>query len=187
MQADGPPSSEIETWLDQLSDSHVQACGHIRLMITNYADYGLPSDFVPRAGVQAFYHEMWDASISDKQKYAFQVRLGTLNGKALAVISNGGPACSGYSPAVMPNNFASQVFVYHSDSVDAFRKKVLAPFFVSQHSTLTSTTFHNFLNALQNVHLFATLTSLAPANQVNQYSVAVNTSLHLALRPQFCP
>jgi hypothetical protein len=173
----GPPASEQTTWLNELTASYAQGCGHLRLMISNFSSYGLTSDFVPKAAIQVFYEEMWKASIADKAKYNSVVKLGSLAGKAIGIISNGGPSCSGYSPAVKPNFGGSSIFIYHATAVDTFRKSILAPFFVSQQgSNFTSADFYNAVSALQNTQLSATLTLLSPANAVSLFSVTVNTT-----------
>lgn len=173
----GPPASEQATWLTELTASYAQGCGHIRLMISNFADYGLTSSIVPQGVIQVFFEELWKASPADKPKYDFQIKLGPLIGKAIGIVSNGGPSCTGYSPAVIPSSLGSSIFVYTPGSATAFRKNVLTPFFVGQQgSNLVADTFNNALGALQTTQLNATLTLLNPANNVSLLTVTVNTT-----------
>jgi len=173
----GPPASETTAWMNELTASYAQGCGHIRLMIANFSVYGLTSDIVPKTVIQVFYEEMWKASAADKAKYNFQVKLGPLIGKAIGIVSNGGPSCAGYSPAVYPSNLGSTIFVYHAGAVGTFRKNILTPFFVGQQgSNLNNDTFYNSLMSLQTTQLTSTLTLLSPANAISLFSMTVNTT-----------
>jgi hypothetical protein len=56
-----PPSAPVNAaaraiWLDALSTGELQGCGHYRLLIEKFADYGLPSPDLPRNLVRAFFN-----------------------------------------------------------------------------------------------------------------------------------
>jgi hypothetical protein len=169
------PANETEasTWLDELTKPYAQGCGHLRLMLNQSSDYGLSSDFIPKATIRVFYEQWWNASAEGKAQYDLEVKLGPLIGKAIAVVSNAGPGCQDKSLAVQPSLLGSSLFVYHPDAAAEFRNQVLTPFFVKldKPRKLTESVFALNLNNLLQNQLGATLTYLAPAKDVNLYSV----------------
>lgn len=49
------PAGEEAAWMAALTKGGNQGCGHMRLMIDQFADYGLPSADVPKFVIEAFY------------------------------------------------------------------------------------------------------------------------------------
>jgi hypothetical protein len=172
-----PPASQAEIWLSELVKSYAQGCGHIRLMIDSPTRYGLTSAQIIQWLIRAFYEELWAADTDAKRaKLAFVVKIGPLQGKAIAVISNKQGTCSGYSPAIPPNLGGSSLFVYTPSAASAFRSSVLTPFFANQGSSgWNATQFVTQVNNLFDTQLGATLTFLMPANQSSIISIGVTT------------
>jgi hypothetical protein len=173
-----PASSAASVWLTELVKSYAQGCGHIRLMIDSPSLYGLSNANIVQWLIRAFYEELWAADTSAKRaKLSFVVKLGPLQGKAVAVISNSGGNCSGYSPAIPPNLGGSSLFVYTPSAATAFRTNVMLPFFASQGgSGWNSSKFQTDVDSLFNTQLGATLAQLVPANQSSIISVGVKTA-----------
>eukprot|EP00475_Leptophrys_vorax_P030527 TRINITY_DN457_c0_g1_i2.p1 TRINITY_DN457_c0_g1~~TRINITY_DN457_c0_g1_i2.p1 ORF type:complete len:344 (-),score=100.09 TRINITY_DN457_c0_g1_i2:68-1099(-) len=172
-----PEPDEKDVWIQELTQGYAQGCGHIRLMIGDFEYYGLTSNMVIRSVIQAYYEAYWKADESDKEKFAFNVRLGSLEGKALAIVSNVGDACPDHSPAVVPNYLGSSVFVYTPNSAVQFRQNILTPFFVSASGgSLTESDFFSSLTDLLDTQLSATLEELSPVNAVNLYTIEFTAS-----------
>lgn len=174
-----PKDKEVaEIWLHELIHGHFQGCGHMRLMIDQFADYGLPSDQIPKSLIREFFLYWWPTPLRSKQreKVQFKVLQGPLDGKAVAIVDATG-ACPGKSPAAVPSHGGSQVFVYHAKAVEDFRREVLTPFFVKygkKHGhAIDATAFNNALKTLQAKQLRSTLTYLTPANALPLWSVTV--------------
>lgn len=168
----GPPQNERSIWLQELSASYAQGCGHIRLMISNYTRYGLSSNFIPITTIQVYWEEYWSANLTGKDKFRLESHSGSLSGKAVAIVTS---SCAGYSPAIFPNYLSSTLFVYHPTAAQKFREDVLGPFFASLQSTnsLNKTILNSEMNRLHELQLFATLTYLSPANQIHLYTATV--------------
>lgn len=170
-----------EAWLKKLATGSYQGCGHVRLMIDQFADYGLTSPAVPQALVKAFYKYWWSTAPGSEQrsKIQFNILQGPLDGRAIAVVDSAG-ACPGQSAAAVPAHGGSQIFVYHGKAVDEFRQQTLTPFFVKyakKHGkTLDADKYYNELKSLQGKQLGATLTYLAPANTLPLWAVTVTLS-----------
>jgi hypothetical protein len=173
-------ATEAGIWLEELTKSYAQGCGHVRLMIESFTEYGLDTPFIPQTVIRVFFEEFW--KVEQKRKFDFVVYLGPLIGQAIAVVSNAGPACSDRSPAIQPSLLGSSMFVYHPAAAGSFRQAVLTPFFAQvrkstgNRATLNTTEFLNSLNGLQGKQLGATLTLLAPPKDINLFSVAYTTS-----------
>lgn len=172
-----PPGPEAEIWLSELVKSYAQGCGHIRLMIDSPVRYGLVSANIIQWLIRAFYEELWAANTDAKRaKLAFVVKIGPLQGKAVAIVSNAGGTCTGYSPAIPPNLGGSSLFVYTPSAASAFRSTVMLPFFAKQGSSgWNATQFMSIVDRVFNDQLGATLTFLVPANQSNLISIEVTT------------
>ena len=54
-QPDVMPAAEEAAWMAALTKGAFQGCGHIRLMIDQPTDYGLPNSDVPKFVIEAFY------------------------------------------------------------------------------------------------------------------------------------
>lgn len=167
--------SEANKWLDELTESYAQGCGHVRLMINDPATYGLENNFIIKSLIRVFYEEWWARSKADKRIFNFSVKLGPLIGGAIAIVDNVGPACKNASPMLSPNVGGSSVFVYHPNAVAAFRESVLVPFFTKKNKALSNTQFLKGVTELFGTQLTATLTNLAPANATDLFAVNVKT------------
>ncbi|KIY94339.1 hypothetical protein MNEG_13623 [Monoraphidium neglectum] len=181
---DQEPSSPVEqeAWLAALSKGENQGCGHMRLMIDNFADYGFTSDALPKAVVKAFFHYWWGTPIEDKVRKTvnYAILQGPLIGKAVAIVGNQG-ACPTRVPAISSSAGASQLFVYHADAIDTIRKNTMTTWFVNYArknapTPLDPTAFYNGVKALQAQHLGATLRLLSPVNNLNIYGVSLTTA-----------
>jgi hypothetical protein len=189
------PSTEQErnAWLTELVKSYAQGCGHIRLMIDSPSTYGMTDAKIMQWLIRAFYEELWAADSDAKRaKLSFVVKLGSLQGKAVAIVSNKKGTCSGYSPAIPPTLGGSTLFVYTPSAAAAFRSQVMLPFFAEQGSTgWNAATFQTNLDNLFNTQLGATLTFLVPANQSSLVSVDITTvggeGKSSAASPNFSP
>ena len=172
-----PNDDEKEIWLRELTEAYAQGCGHLRLMIETPSAYGLVDNFVIKSLIRVFYEEWWGRSKEEKRIFDFAVKLGPLQGGAIAIVENGGPGCTGLSPQVAPNMGGSTLFVYHAKAVAEFREKVLTPFFIgaSEGKLDNGTLFFSNFTALFTSQLTATLTNLKPANAVDLFSVLVKT------------
>ena len=173
------PSTEQErnAWLTELVKSYAQGCGHIRLMIDSPGTYGMTDAKIMQWLIRAFYEELWAADSDAKRaKLAFVVKLGSLQGKAVAIVSNKKGTCSGYSPAIPPTLGGSTLFVYTPSAAAAFRSQVMLPFFAEQGSTgWNAATFQTNLDNLFKTQLVATLSFLVPANQSSLVIVDITT------------
>ena len=180
-----PPQAELNVWLSELSQSYAQGCGHIRLMIEKPADYGLSPDArIIQWLIRAFYEELWAADTDAKRaKLAFVAKLGPLDGKAVAIVSNKQGTCSGHSPAIPPNVAGSSIFVYTPNAAEAFRNKVMSPFFAAQGAAgWNEAEFQSRISTLFNKkQLNSTLTLLHPANKCSLISIDATT---VGLAPQ---
>jgi hypothetical protein len=165
-----PPENEKKFWLRELSESYAQGCGHIRLMIASPKKYGLTNSLIIKTLIKVFYEEWWSRSIEDKKVLDFSIKLGSLAGKAIGIVSNSGNSCSDASPLITPNSGGSSIFVYHATPASQFREKILAPFF-SKGTMLSS--FYKSMEDLFTTQLTATLTDLSPANAVDLFAISV--------------
>ena len=172
-----PPTAEINVWVAELVKSYAQGCGHIRLMIDMPATYGLADSRIMQWLIRAFYEELWAADTDAKRaKLSFIAKLGPLQGKAIAIVSNKQGSCAGYSPAIPPNVAGSTLFVYTPSAASAFRSTVMSRFFAAQGAAgWSTTTFQSEVNKLFDIQLGATITHLIPANQTSLISVGVTT------------
>jgi hypothetical protein len=152
-------------------------CGHIKLAIENPGNYGLEDARILQWLIRAFYEELWDADTPQKRaKLAFEIMLGSLKGKAIAVVQNSKGSCKGYSPAISGSFFGASVFVYTPASATAFRKKALLPFFSNQASTLNAATFESGMSTLFTTQLTSTITNLDPAKKCSLVSIEITTT-----------
>jgi hypothetical protein len=173
-----PPTAELDVWVAELVKSYAQGCGHIRLMIDMPSTYGLADSRIIQWLIRAFYEELWAADTDAKRaKLSFVTKIGSLQGKAIAIISNEHPgSCSGYSPAIPPNVAGSTVFVYTPSAASAFRSTVMSRFFAAQGAAgWSATTFLSEVNKLFDKQLAATLGNLIPANVSSLIKVDVTT------------
>ncbi len=174
-----PLPDELNTWLNELVQSYAQGCGHIRLMIASPVIYGLQNSQIIQWLIRAFYEELWAADNDNdnkRAKLAFVVKLGPLQGKAVAIVSNKAGTCSGYSPALPPNIGGSSIFIYTPSAAKAFRTSVMTPFFAAQGAAgWNSVLFQTKANDLFDKQLGATLDNLAPANQASLIAIDVTT------------
>jgi hypothetical protein len=172
-----PPTAELNVWVAELVKSYAQGCGHIRLMIDMPVTYGLANPNIIQWLIRAFYEELWAADTDAKRaKLSFIAKIGPLQGKAIAIVSNKQGSCAGYSPAIPPNVAGSSMFVYTPSAASAFRSTVMSRFFAAQGSaSWSTTTFQTEVNKLFDIQLGATLTHLIPANQSSLISVGVTT------------
>jgi hypothetical protein len=158
-------------YLDILSRGIVQGCGHVRLMIDEFAAYGLDSPDVPRALIRSFYSYWWPTPVDSKErnKIDWPVLQGNLEGDAVLVISSAGSSgqCSRRSPALTHAWYGGQAFVYNQKAVEDFRKLRLVDFFKSvaraEGTTLDGAKFSAALQALQDIQLAAVLRLLDTA------------------------
>jgi hypothetical protein len=61
-------AAEEAAWIAALTKGAFQGCGHIRLMIDQFADYRLPSADVPKWVIEAFYRYWWPTPIGSKER-----------------------------------------------------------------------------------------------------------------------
>jgi hypothetical protein len=173
-----PPAAEKSIWLDELVKSYAQGCGHIRLMIESPDKYGLASPQILQWLIRAFYEELWAADTDVKRaKLKFVIRLGALQGKAIAIVNNAFGTCSGYTPGIPPNIGGSSLFIYSPTAASAFRSTIMAPFFAAQGDAGWNTAqFVSEISKLFDTQLGATLTDLAPANSCSLINVDITTA-----------
>lgn len=172
-----PSDPERNIWVTELVKSYAQGCGHIRLMIDSPTTYGMMTSNIIQWTIRAFYEELWAADTDAKRaKLAFVVKLGSLLGRAIGIVSNKQGTCTGYSPAIPPSLGGSTLFVYTPSAASAFRSQVMSPFFASQGATgWNATQFQSNISTLFNTQLGATLQSLVPANQSSLITIDVTT------------
>jgi hypothetical protein len=183
-----PQPAALNVWVSELVKSYAQGCGHIRLMIDSPGTYGLSDANIIQWLIRAFYEELWAAdSYAKRSKLAFVVKLGSLQGKAIGVVSNKPtPKCTGFSPAIPPNLGGSSLFVYTPSAAAAFRSDVMLPFFASQGATgWNATQFQTGLDGLFNTQLGATLTLLSPANNASLIGINVVGSTNVTENRQY--
>lgn len=172
-----PPAAEKEIWLNELVKSYAQGCGHIRLMIENPSTYGLASAQILQWIIRAFYDEFWAADTDAKRaKLKFTIKLGSLQGKAIAIVQNKFGTCAGYTPGIPANIGGSSVFIYSPAAASAFRSTIMAPFFEGQFAAGWNTEmFVSEITKLFTTQLTATLTNLVPANACSLINVDITT------------
>lgn len=172
---------DADKWLAALSMSKTQGCGHLRLMLDKYPEYGLHSPDIPKDVIKAFYRYFWGTPVGSVQRRKIHLafKQGVLGGNAIAVIHSTG-SCPGYSPALPPSHCGSQTFIYHAQAVEDFRANVLVPFFINYASKhghiLTQKEFAAKLQNIQAMHLASTLKYLAPANSLPLWTVTITAS-----------
>jgi hypothetical protein len=173
-----PSTNDLNVWLGEVAQSYAQGCGHLRLMIESPAKYGMVSARILQDLIRAFNEEMWAASTAvERSKFNFVTRLGSLEGKAVAIVKNARGECLGYSPRIMPYISGSSVFVYTPSMVDAFRTKVMSPFFASLAVPgWNAALFDTEIAALFGVQLGATLANLPAAKDSSLINVDITTS-----------
>ena len=132
--------------------------------------YGLPDNYVIKTLIQVFYEEWWSRSKEDKKVLDFSVKLGSLLGRAIGIVSNTGSACPDSSPMITPSIGGSTMFVYHATPASQFREKILAPFFAKGNMM---SSFYKSMEDLFTTQLTATLTSLSPANAVDLFAISI--------------
>jgi hypothetical protein len=126
--------------------------------------------------IRAYYEQLWAADTDAKRaKLRFSQLPGSLKGKAIAIVKNSQGSCRGYSPAIPPTLFGSQMFIYTPISAAEFRKQVLIPFFSSHSSSLNTTAFETSIDQLFDTQLAATLSGLDPAKRCSLISVGITT------------
>ena len=172
-----PSDPERNIWLTELVKSYAQGCGHIRLMIDSPTTYGMTNSNIIQWTIRAFYEELWAADTDAKRaKLAFVVKLGSLLGRAIGIVSNKQGTCTGYSPAIPPSLGGSTLFVFTPSAASAFRSQVMSPFFAGQGASgWNATQFQSMIGTLFNTQLGATLASLVPANQSSLITIDVTT------------
>jgi hypothetical protein len=173
-----PSTNDLNVWLGEVAQSYAQGCGHLRLMIESPAKYGMGSARILQDLIRAFYEEMWATRTAvERAKFMFKTRLGSLEGKAIAIIKNARGECLGYSPGIMPYISGSSVFIYTPSMVDAFRTKVMSPFFASLAGPgWNAALFDSEIAALFGVQLGATLANLGAAKDSSLINVDITTS-----------
>ncbi|KIZ01059.1 hypothetical protein MNEG_6902 [Monoraphidium neglectum] len=174
--------AERDVWYTSLSKGFNQGCGHLRLMIDNFADYGFTSSELPRAVVRAFFRYWWGTALNSRERrnINYAILQGPLVGKAVAIVDSQG-ACPTRSPAITSSAAASQLFVFHANAIDTIRKTTMTNWFVNYArrnapTPLDPTAFYEGVKALQGRHLGATLRLLSPVNQLNVFNVALTTA-----------
>ncbi|GBF95124.1 hypothetical protein Rsub_07708 [Raphidocelis subcapitata] len=181
---DQPPAGEADIWYDELSKGVHQGCGHIKLMIDEFAKYNLTGPEVPRAVLKAYFKYWWPTPIDSKERsrVVFEKLLGPLSGKAAAIIdAQGSENCAKKRNPAIPSTYGpSQVFTYHAYAVGLLRKDVLAPYFVKfaekKGKTLDEAAFLADLQALQGAQLTATLQNLSPVKNLKLFSVPLTSN-----------
>lgn len=155
-------------------------CGHLRLMIDRFADYGLDSADVPQKLIRAFYLYWWPTPLGspERAKIEFPLLQGDLAGSAVLIVGAAAEtgACAHHSPAFAHAAWGAQAFVFNKAAVDDFRARVLTPFFgrVAAEEQggaaggggakgALPPSFYAELSALQDKQLTATLTHLDTA------------------------
>jgi len=180
-------SNEAGIWYKLLAKPEYQGCGHVRLMLYKYKEYGLTSPFVPEELIKAFFAYWWPTPIGSPQraKIMFSIKRGPLSGKAVAIITNEGPACKDKTPAAVAAYRGSSIFVYHQAAVAEFRAKVLGPFFAEiagqskywgQQIKFDQAAYMKHLEALAAKQLGYTINNLPPADAVSLFKVAFKTN-----------
>jgi hypothetical protein len=188
-ETERPPSLPIvapedperrSAFLDILSSGKIQGCGHVRLMIDEYAAYGLDSDLVPRALLRSFYSYWWPTAVDSKEreKIDFHIHQGTLSGEAVLIVGTAGSSsqCSRRSPALTHAWYGGQAFVYNQKAVEDFRKIKMVEFFKTVARAeggvaLDGAKFAAALQSLQDVQLSATLGLLDTAKDAPLISI----------------
>lgn len=181
---DQPPAGEEEVWLDELSKGAHQGCGHIRLMIDEFAKYNLTGPEVPRAVLKSFFKYWWPTPLESEQRsrVIFEKLIGPLSGKAVAIVNaTGSENCAGKRTPAIPSTYGpSQVFIYHASAVSELRKLVIAPYFVkfanSKGFTLVNAAFLADLQALMAAQLGATLVNLSPVKNLKIFTVPLTAA-----------
>lgn len=114
---------------------------------------------------------------SKQTKFNLVVKLGTLSGAAVGIVTTTGTCKdSGFSPAIRGNFMGSTIFVYHAEAVADFRRDVLTAFFAKQNPAVPAAGFFSNVTALLGTQLGATLAQLGPANAINRFTIAVATT-----------
>lgn len=107
--------------LDKLCDPNHVGCGHLKLAMKNFADYGIRPDLI-KSFFRAFFEKLWDHDAN--------VELDILEGEhkegaVIIVIVDEVEEFGDNSmvPAIKPNIGQTQAFVYHPQAVGYMRKK----------------------------------------------------------------
>jgi hypothetical protein len=81
-------SKTADAWLKALSTGKNQGCGHVRLLIDQYADFALSSADVPQALIRAFFKYWWSTPVgsAERQRVKYQIVQGPLDGHAVAIV-----------------------------------------------------------------------------------------------------
>jgi len=170
--------ANADLWLEEIVDSQWQGCGHIRLALASPSAYNItyPEDnpgLIEQRCIQSFISYLWEGDHPDRLDFNF--KLGTLVGKAVAIVGNDPNSECGdeFIPTLQPNHFSSQIFVYTPSAVAVEHHDVYRKFYAEYDPQLDIETFIAKIDALHNWQLGATLSpnGLNPANQIDLFSV----------------
>jgi hypothetical protein len=168
-----PTNSDL--WYAAFLQYPHQGCGHVRYMVKNQTSFGIMTPNLPQMVLESYLRIWWSGDSSITSKMTFDILQGGLDSGAIAVVTNEGPGCLDHSPLVAPNELGNSVFVYHPHAVNDFRHQVVIPFFKRYDKTIDSGKFWGDMSLLAQIQLEVVLTVLAPANQVNTFTVKVFT------------
>uniref|UniRef100_A0A383VS98 Uncharacterized protein n=1 Tax=Tetradesmus obliquus TaxID=3088 RepID=A0A383VS98_TETOB len=125
-----------------------------------------------------FYNYWWftKPGSPERQRTKLVVDLGPLVGKAVAIVgsTDNGGSCKYQHPLVFPNQAGSTLFVYHDAAVMEFREHAVR--FGGLAALGKRTKLVKLWNEVAGMQLGATLTYLAPANDIGIFPVTVKTS-----------
>jgi len=168
------PHHHLDHWLDEFVKVAHQGCGHLKAQIKNPSDFGLTDKlFIPKI-LKAFIQIWWEMTEDEKRLVNFDVLQGDLEAGAIAVLTEKGNQCPNMAPVIHPNAWGGSVFVANPQVIGYFRKNVVPQFFKQEwDNSINVSTFARQLEALGQKQLNQIIKVLAPANQVNIYSVEV--------------
>lgn len=169
-----PPNPEI--WYEAWRIPEIHGCGLVRYMISNYTLFGISDPNLVPNMLEVFLRYWWTTDNIGKSKIKFDILQGDPSGSAIVTIDNAGPGCPDYSPVARPNIYGSSIYLYHPSAVLDFRHQVLFPFFKRYDPSIEYNQFIKDLDSFSNLQLEVIATLLAPANEVDTFSVKVYTS-----------
>ena len=162
-------------WFEEFIQPQHEGCGHIRGMLENLTLYGIQDVTFIHDVLIAYLKIFWSSTGYLKNSIEFNIKVGTLEGKAISIIENEG-SCKTHNPTMFPQLLGSSTFIYHEQAVNVFKKEITVKFFKSYNNSINEEEFYTKLISLANIQLEATLNTLKPANQVNFFKVKFKTS-----------
>lgn len=175
--------AELAAFMNALTYWDNQGCGHIKLMMHHPVDYGLMTpaeEMVANWTIRSYFNYWWPTEPSSyaRKKISNPALRDSLEGKAVTIVTVAEGSCEAHKfPVGNPSHAGNEMFLYYASAVGKFRANVITPMMVSMAKSMgkkiNADSYLASLESLQATQLNATLTMLAPANQIGIFTAEV--------------